>query len=227
MTTPPSDPFETPDDNQSAQPPRYGDTPRPGQTPPPQPGQTPTPYPGQTPPPGQAPPPGPAGQYGQPPGHQPYGQPPAKPEPPSSILTAVKLMYAGAVLSLLWTLLVLPQRDVLRDALDDQDLDMTASELDSLINAVIGAMVVVGLITVGLWILMARTNRNGRSWARVVATILGAIAILVGLLGLLQVDAIGLVMNLALIVLAVWILVLLYRRESSEYYSAVSQPPRY
>lgn len=227
MTTPPSDPYETPDDNQSGQPPRYGDTPRPGQTPPPHPDQTPPPYPSQTPTPGQAPPGYPAGQYGQPPGYQPYGQPPAKPEPPSSILTAVKLMYAGAVLSLLWTLLVLPQRDVLRDALDDQNLDMTAGELDSLINTLIGVMVVVGLITVGLWILLARANRSGKSWARVVATILGGIAILVGLLGMLQGDAIGLVMNLVLVVLAVWILVLLYRRESSEYYSAVSQQPRY
>lgn len=136
-------------------------------------------------------------------------------------------MYAGAVLSLLWTLLVLPQRDVLRDALDDQNIDMTAGEMDSLVNTMIGVMVVVGLITVGLWVLMARTNRDGKSWARVIATILGAIAILVGLLGMLQVDLIGLVMNLALVVLSVWILVLLYRRESTEYYNAMSRQPRY
>jgi heme A synthase len=136
-------------------------------------------------------------------------------------------MYAGAVLSLIWTLLVLPQRDVLRDALDEQNLDVTAGELDSLINTMIGVIVVVGLITTGLWVLMARTNRDGKSWARVLATILGAIAILVGLLGMLQVDLIGLVMNLALVVLAVWILVLLYRRESTEYYNAMSQQPRY
>lgn len=136
-------------------------------------------------------------------------------------------MYAGAVLSLIWTLLVLPQRDVLRDALDDQSLDLTASELDSLINAMIGVMVVVGLITTGLWILMARTNRDGKSWARVLATILGVIAILIGLLGMLQGDLIGLVMNLALVVLSAWILVLLYRRESTEYYNARSRQPQY
>lgn len=177
--------------------------------------------------PGQAPPGYPSGQYGEPPGYASYGQPPARPEPPSSILTAVKLMYAGAVLSLIWTLLVLPQRDVLRDALDDQSLDLTASELDSLINAMIGVMVVVGLITTGLWILMARTNRDGKSWARVLATILGAIAILIGLLGILQGDLIGLVMNLALVVLSAWILVLLYRRESTEYYNARSRQPQY
>jgi hypothetical protein len=136
-------------------------------------------------------------------------------------------MYAGAVLSLIWTLLVLPQRDVLRDALDGQSLDLTASELDSLINAMIGVMVVVGLVTTGLWILMARTNRDGKSWARVLATILGAIAILIGLLGMLQVDLIGLVMNLALVVLSAWILVLLYRRESTEFYNARSRQPQY
>ena len=136
-------------------------------------------------------------------------------------------MYAGAVLSLIWTLLVLPPRDVLRDALDGQSLDLTASELDSLINAMIGVMVVVGLVTTGLWILMARTNRDGKSWARVLATILGAIAILIGLLGMLQVDLIGLVMNLALVVLSAWILVLLYRRESTEFYNARSRQPQY
>jgi heme A synthase len=123
--------------------------------------------------------------------------------------------------------LVLPQRDVLRDALDGQSLDLTASELDSLINAMIGVMVVVGLVTTGLWILMARTNRDGKSWARVLATILGAIAILIGLLGMLQVDLIGLVMNLALVVLSAWILVLLYRRESTEFYNARSRQPQY
>src|ERR671919_489962 len=142
MTTPPSDPYETPGDNDSAQPPRYGDAPPPYQGQPPYPGQTPPPYPG------QAPPGYPAEPYGQAPGYsQPYGQPPTTPDPPSSILTAVKLMYAGAVLSLIWTLLVLPQRDVLRDAVDEQDLDMTASEMDSFVSAVIGTLVVIGLVT--------------------------------------------------------------------------------
>ena len=86
---------------------------------------------------------------------------------------------------------------------------------------------VIGIVTVALWVLMARANRAGKSWARVVATVLGIVAILIGLLGMLQVELIGLVLNLALIVLAAWILVLLYRRESTEYYNAVSQRPRY
>jgi hypothetical protein len=219
MTTPPSDPYETPGENQPAQPPRYGETP------PPYPGQTPPPYQGQTPP-GQVPA-GYPGQYGQAPGYPRYGQPQAKPEPPSSILTAVRLMYAGAVLSLLWTLLQPTRRDTFRDALDNPDAEITADDLDAFVNVAIGVTVVIGLIAAGLWILMARTNRDGKAWARVVATILGGIGILVGLLGMLQADAIGLIMNLALVVLAVWILVLLYRRESTDYYNAVSQRPRY
>ncbi|HEU4541900.1 MAG TPA: hypothetical protein VFR23_12300 [Jiangellaceae bacterium] len=226
MTTPPSDPYETPGENHPAQPPRYGDAPSPhqGQEFPQRPGQMPPPYQGQVPP-GY-----PAGQYGQEwpaSGYPPYGQPPGKPEPPSSILTAVKLMYAGAVLSLIWALLIGRMRDDYADALADADLDVTAREIDSTATGFIGFMVVIGLITVGLWIWMARTNRNGRAWARVVATILGGIAVLGGLLGLAQNDAIGLVMNLALVMLSIWILVLLYRRESTEYYNAVSRQPRY
>ncbi|HSJ62162.1 MAG TPA: hypothetical protein VK895_13080 [Jiangellaceae bacterium] len=197
--------------------------------PPPYPGQVPPPYPGQVPPPhpGQAPPGYPSGQYGEPPGYAPFGQPPAKPEPPSSILTAVRLMYAGAALSLLWTVLQPTRRDTIRDAIDNPNGEITAEDLDSLVSLAIGFTVVIGLVTVGLWVLMARTNRDGKSWARVFATVLGAIAILAGMLGMLQADLINMVMNLALVVLSVSILVLLYRRESTEYYKAMSPQPRY
>ncbi|HEX6234480.1 MAG TPA: hypothetical protein VFZ63_15240 [Jiangellaceae bacterium] len=226
MTTPPSDPYETPGENQPAQPPRYGETP------PPHPERTPPPYQRQPPeqvPPEQPPPGYPTGPYGQAPGYAPYGQPMAKPEPPASILQAVRLMYAGAVLSLLWTLLQPTQRDTVRDALGNPDAEVTAEDLDTFVNVAIGFAVAIGLITVGLWILMARTNRDGKTWARVVATVLGAIGILGGLRGMLQADdSIGLlIINLTLVVLAVWIIVLLYRRESSDYYNAVSQRPRY
>ena len=212
LTTPPSDPYETPGEERPAQPPRYGE--------PPPPGQAQQPYPGQAQP-GYA-----AGQYGEPSGYSAYGQPPAKPEPPSSILTAVKLMYAGAALSLLWALLQPTRRDTYRDAMDNPDTNITADDLDAATNLAVGMGVVVGLVVVGLWVLMARTNRGGRSWARVFATVLGVIAIPVGLLTMLQ-SPIDLVMGLALVALSIWILVLLYRRESTEYYNAVSRQPRY
>ncbi len=220
MTTPPSDPFETPgDNNESARPPRYGDAP-------PRQGPTPPPYPEQTPP-GQSPP-GYQGeqQFGQPTGYPPYGQPPAAPEPPSSILTAVKLMYAGAVLSLLWTIFF-SRPDVVRDNLDPESTNIPAEDVDAVVNLAIGSIIVLGLITIGLWILMARANRAGKSWARIVATMLGGLAILSGLLGTLRAEAVPLVLDLVLIALSASILVLLYRRESSEYYDAVSRRSRY
>lgn len=118
------------------------------------------------------------GSFGEPVGHH--------QEPPASILTAVKLMYVGAGLSLLWTLLVFPQRDVLREQLAGQETDLTAAELDAFVNTFVTVLVVIGLITVGLWLWMARANRRGQTWARVVATMLGVLAVVSALIGLAQ-----------------------------------------
>lgn len=224
MTTPPPDPYSTPgpddrdgrndhEDRSATRPPPYPDQ-----------GQQLPGYPGQERPASDHPGyPGHPGYAG--PGDQYAAQPPA--EPPGPVRTAVKLMYAGAVLSVLWTLLVLPQRDALRDRLEGQELDMTAAELDAFVNAFITVLVILGLVAVGLWLWMAYANRRGRSWARVVATILGVIAILSALFGLAQPIGLSLILNLALLVIAGAILFLLYRPESSAYYRAVSNPPRY
>lgn len=202
MTTPPSDPYRSPDpddrNDQSAwQPPPY-----PGQ------GQQPPGYPDQP-------------AYGAPEG----ARPPA--EPPSSIRTAVRLMYLGAALSVLWTLLVLPQRDVLRDQLEGQNVDLDPADLDAFVNTFVTLLVVLGVVSVGLWLWMAFANRRGRPWARVVATILGVLGVVAGVFGLFQPLGLGMLLNLGLLVLAGAILFLLYRPESSAYYRAASSPPRY
>jgi uncharacterized membrane protein len=213
MTTPPSDPYRSPDpddrNNQSAwQPPPY-----PGQ------GQQPPPYPGQ----GQQPP----GYPDQPAyGSAPEGARPPT-EPPSSIRTAVTLMYIGAALSVLWTLLVLPQRDVLRDQLEGQNVDLEPADLDAFVNTFVTFLVILGVVSVGLWLWMAFANRRGRPWARVVATILGVLGVLAGVIGLFQPLGLGMLLNLGLLVLAGAILFLLYRPESSAYYRAAASPPRY
>jgi sterol desaturase/sphingolipid hydroxylase (fatty acid hydroxylase superfamily) len=145
----------------------------------------------------------------------------ATPEPPSSILAAVKLMYVGAGLSALWTILLFPQRGAYRDNLAD-NLDPETMDLDSAANTVIGGMAVLGVLTIAMWLWMAAANRRGNGWARIVATVLGSIAILFTLFSFTQVVGIGIILNIALIGLAGSILWLLYRPDSNAYYTAIS-----
>ena len=111
---------------------------------------------------------------------------PAEAEQPPPIRTAVRLMFVGAALSLLGLLLVPFETDRLRDAIEDSDSSLTASEVDTAVNVTVASIAVIGLIGAGLWVWMAVKNGQGRSWARVVATILGGLNILSVLSGLVQ-----------------------------------------
>src|SRR5579875_3132539 len=91
--------------------------------------------------------------------YQPYpggaAMPPmAQPDPPPSILNAVKCMYAGAELSGL-----------------------------SLIVGLISISAIKSAIRTGLWLWMAAMNRRGRNWARILSTIFFALDTLGVLLG--------------------------------------------
>ena len=217
MTTPPSDPFGTP--------PGRHDEPR-------HENQAPDPAHGQPP------------AYGQPPAGQPYdSQPPAYPpipapppfpdgepspllQPPSSILNAVRLMYVGAALSAIGFLVGLLTQGSLRDDIADQNPDFDAGELDTAVTVAIVFTVIVGLLAVGLWIWMAETNRRGRKWARIVATVLGGLNIVLTLISLSQNTGLGTFLNIITIALAATILWFLYRPESNQYYDAVAGTPR-
>lgn len=148
-------------------------------------------------------------------------------------------MYVGAVLSVIGILIGLTQQDEIREQIADADASLTESDLDAAVNVSMAFIVILGLVGVGLWIWMAVMNRKGKSWARVVATVLGGLNIGLTVIGLLggaaagQADsAINTLMSIITVVLAVAILALLYQRSSTEYYEArgrweASAAPRY
>ncbi len=95
----------------------------------------------------------------------------------------------------------------------------------------VALVVILGaLIATGLWLWMARANKGGRSWARIIATVFFAILTaveLAGLISFLKGPRYFTVFNtLALSFLAVYWLtglsavVLLWQRSSSDYYTA-------
>lgn len=169
---------------------------------------------------------------GQPPyaAYGPGGMPAAPPQPqaPSTILNAVKLMYAGAAIAVISVIFGLSQMGGLKDEIAAEDPSLTAAEVDAAYGFSIVLLVGLVAIGVGLWVWMAIMNGKGRGWARVVATVLGSLNALLFLIGLSAGGAGGvdMVLSLASVAVGVTALVLMYRPESSSYYNAVSTARR-
>ncbi|WP_181309793.1 hypothetical protein [Nocardioides campestrisoli] len=160
---------------------------------------------------------------------QPYGGGAPAPVRPSSIDNAVKLMYVGAGLSLLSLVLGLITlgglKDDITESMRDADPNVSQSTIDVAYTTSLAMIFVIGLLGVLLWVWMAWKNGQGRSWARVVATVLGVLNVLITLLSLGQPGstAVSTIFNLLTVALAVVILVLLWKRESTQYYEAVTR----
>ena len=141
---------------------------------------------------------------------------------------AVRLMWGGAglsVVSLVVSLLTLSSlKTHIRDQLASSNPTLSDSDINATFGAVVAGAVIGAAVATGLWLWMAWKNGHGRSWARVVATVLGAINLLSSVYTIavghsLAVSVVFTVLNL---ILAVVILVLLWRRESSDFYAARS-----
>jgi hypothetical protein len=101
-----------------------------------------------------------------------------RPPAPEPVLTAAKLMCAGAVVSAVeliagLALIIVDINAAARGRFLGHSL--TAPQMKPLISMV---WIVFGLVVIGLWLWMARANRQGRNWARVLSTVLFGLATL-------------------------------------------------
>jgi hypothetical protein len=148
---------------------------------------------------------------------------------PASIAMAVKLMYVGAALSLIGVLSTVLMRGTIRDAVqkasDTATTHLTSSQVDTAVGLAVALGVVSGLIGVALWLWMAAANGKGRKWARILATIFFVLSVLSTLASLVQhPPVLSLIVSLISLVLGAYIIYLLYRPESTQYYAAQSAP---
>jgi hypothetical protein len=117
--------------------------------------------------------------------YQPYpssGQPaePERPCAPAPVLTAVKLMYAGAAVSAvnLISALVLIIGDHSAGRATVNGHRLTAAQVSHWLPLIVTLAVVFGLAEIALWLWMARANGQGRTWARIVSAVLFGLATL-------------------------------------------------
>ena len=117
--------------------------------------------------------------------YQPYpssGQPaePLRPPVPAPVLTAVKLMYAGAAASTVTLIIVvaLIAGNKAGTHLRWDGHTLTAAQLSHLKPVIIAVTVASGLVVPAVWLWMARADGRGRNWARILSTVLFGLATL-------------------------------------------------
>jgi hypothetical protein len=139
-------------------------------------------------------------------------------EPPS-VRNAVRLMYAGAVASLIGMILGLAT-GVSKSAIARADPNLTATQVNNAAKFALILVIVSGLIGIAIWLIIARACARGSNGARITGTVFFGLDTLTFLLGLVGHNA----ATVKIYPLLVWLIGLgavfyLWRRESSQFFS--------
>jgi hypothetical protein len=137
------------------------------------------------------------------------GAPPALPD---SMRRAVWLMWAGAGLSLVYS--------VVNGVMSNDVLSVQTTNTPTYHGAYVGGAVVGALFQVGLWVWMLWKVRAGRSWARVLSTVFFGFLCLVFVFLLAAGPAVVKILVTVYFLVALSALIMLYQRESSAFFSA-------
>ena len=156
-------------------------------------------------------------------GQQPPEESPQRPPIPTSVQTAVKFMYAGAALSLIELVVGFATIGSLKLAIEQAGQragkHYTTAQVHTLEVTSVVFAVIVGIMAIGLWIWMARANQAGHSYARITGTVFFALNTLLLFLSLARPHAgLGLLFNLLVWLAGLGAVIMLWRKESSEYF---------
>ena len=116
--------------------------------------------------------------------HQPdpsSGQPvePLRPPAPAPVLDAVKLMYGGAVGTVVQLIIALFYvGDIKAYHLTVGAHPLTTAQLSDWRPLIVTLVIAFGLVLIALWLWLARAVGQGRNWARILSTVLFGLATL-------------------------------------------------
>jgi len=142
-----------------------------------------------------------------------------RPAAPASVLNAVKLMYAGAAVSLVSLIISLTDISGTKAAIRRARPSLTATQVNQLNGFIIGLAIVSGLVGIGLWLWMSWANKEGKNWARILSTVLFGLATL-DLFGVFSQPktALGLVFPLLTWLIGLGAIFLLWRPDSTRFF---------
>jgi hypothetical protein len=142
-----------------------------------------------------------------------------RPPAPPSVLNAVKLMYAGAAVSTVSLIISLADIGGIKAAIKKAKPTWTPAQVNQYDRFLIIVSVVSGVIGIALWLWMARSNNQGKNWARILSTVLFCLATL-DLIGVFSQPktVLGLVFPLLTWLVGLGAVLLLWRPESSAFF---------
>jgi hypothetical protein len=147
---------------------------------------------------------------------------------PPAIKQAVMLMKVGAVLSVLSLIVALATmgniRDLIRQSAANSGTPISEDAVNAAATVGLVVAVLVGLIGAALWLWMASANGKGRKWARIVATVFFVLSLLslVSNLAGGRTPVFSLVLGVITVLLGGYIVFLLYKKESTAFYDAMT-----
>ncbi len=152
---------------------------------------------------------------------------PSRPSAPQSVLRAVQLMYVGAAVSLIGIIVDLTTLSSTKSRIESQHHNYTVTQVNNAEHVAIGVFIVGGLLGAALWLWMAQANKGGKSWARIVATVLFAIDTLSAAAGAgaraVPGGAATRIYGLVVWLVGLGAVILLWQRPSSEYFKGTPQ----
>jgi hypothetical protein len=139
---------------------------------------------------------------------------------PGSVLTAVRLMYAGAVVNLINVVVSLAAINLIKAAFEAQH-PLAQDSAQGAASLAAAGVIISGAVGIWLWLGLASATRKGRRWPRTVGTILFGLDT-IGLLATLGRAGIPTVKTFGVLIWLIGLIAVisLWRRPSSDYFAA-------
>ena len=138
---------------------------------------------------------------------------------PPPVVNAVKLMYVGAAISTVSLIISLADIGGVKTAIKKAKPSWTPAQVNQYDRFLITVAIVSGVIGIALWLWMARSNNQGKNWARILSTVLFCLATL-DLIGVFSQPKtlLGVVFPLLTWLVGLGAVFLLWRPESSAFF---------
>jgi hypothetical protein len=138
---------------------------------------------------------------------------------PTTVVNAVKLMYAGAAVSTVSLIVSLVSIGGTKSEIRKARPNLTVAQVNQLNTFIIALALLSGIVGIALWLWMARANSQGKNWARIVSTVLFCLATLdlVGVVGEPK-TLLGLIFPVLTWLIGVSAVFLLWRSSSSAFF---------
>jgi hypothetical protein len=138
--------------------------------------------------------------------------------PPPSVVNAVRVMYAGAAVSVISVIAGVLTSG--KSEIHAARPDLTPAQVSAYAEFDLVSVIIVGLVGVGLWIWLARMCRDGRGVVRVAGTVLFGVDTVLQVIGFTQPAAFAArIPGLLVWLVGLAAVLLLWRRDATDYFS--------